>query len=88
MREFCEREVGYKRIELLRWDGWMAFLCELSYRRLVPSWLSKEIGDIHPVTIKNRVDMSSCLTPLSCKPLDRCMWQRLSINPTSCNTLI
>jgi hypothetical protein len=40
-------------------------------------------GDIHLVTIKDRVEVSSCLTQLSCKPLDHCMWQRLSINPTS-----
>ena len=41
------------------------------------------LEDIHLVTIKDRVDVSSCLTQLTCKPLDRCMWQRLSINPTS-----
>ena len=44
---------------------------------------ARRLGDIHPVIIKDRVDVSSCLTQLSCKPLDRCMWQRLSINPTS-----
>ena len=30
-------------------------------------------GDIHLVAFKDRVGVSSHLTPLSCKPLDRCM---------------
>ena len=30
-------------------------------------------GDIHLVTTKDRVGVSSHLTPLSCKPLDRYM---------------
>ena len=29
---------------MLRWDGWMTFLCELSYWRLVLLWLSKKVG--------------------------------------------
>ena len=68
---------------MLRWDGWMAFLCELSYWRLVPLWLSKEVGRYPSCHSKDRVDVSSGLTQLSYKPLERCVWQRLSINPTS-----
>ena len=54
-------------------------------RQMVCSYLCgwARLWDIHLVTIKDRVDVLSCLTQLSCKPLDCCMWQRLSINSTS-----
>ena len=64
-------------------DEWHS-LCGLSY--VGGSYLcgkAKRLGDIHLVTTKDRVDVSSCLTQLSCKPLDRCVWQRVSINSTS-----
>ena len=35
-------------------------------------------GDIHLITIKDGVGVSSHLTPLSCKPLDRCMGNGLA----------
>ena len=35
-------------------------------------------GDIHLVTTKDRVVVSSHLAPLSCKPLDRCMGNDLA----------
>ena len=41
------------------------------------------LGDIHLITIKDRVDVSYCLTQLIVQPLDRCVWQRLNINLTS-----
>ena len=50
--------------------GWTAFLCDLPIGVLVPVWQSKK-GDIHLVVSKDRVGVSSHLTPLSCKPLDR-----------------
>ena len=35
-------------------------------------------GDIHLVTPKDRVGVTSHLTPLSCKPLDHCMGNGLA----------
>jgi hypothetical protein len=40
------------------------------------------MGDIRLVMCKDRVDVSSCLTHFIVQPLDRCVRQRLSINPT------
>jgi hypothetical protein len=40
-------------------------------------------GDIYLVMCKDRVDVSSFLTHVIVQPLDRCVRQRLSINPTS-----
>ena len=51
-----------------RQDGWH-FPRDLPFGVLVPVWQSK--GDIHLVTTKDRVGVSSHLTPLLCKPLDR-----------------
>jgi len=48
----------------------MAFLCDLPIGVLVPVWQSEK-GDIHLVVSKDRVGVSSHLTLLSCKPLDR-----------------
>ena len=50
--------------------GWTAFLCDLPIGVLVPVWQSEK-GDIHLVVSKDRVGVSSHLTLLSCKPLDR-----------------
>ena len=41
------------------------------------------LGDIHLIIIKDRVDVSSFQAQLIVQPLDRCVWQRLSISPTS-----
>ena len=52
--------------------GWMTFLriwhlvCSCQCGRA-------KKGDIHLVVFKDRVGVTSHLTPLSCKPLDRCM---------------
>ena len=59
-----------------RRDGW--HFCEIC--QMVCSNLCGRArkGDIHLVTIKDRVGVSSHLTPLSCKPLDRCMGNGLA----------
>ena len=84
----CAR-VGREKVYLLKINErcvsmrWMVFLCELQGGVLVPLWLSKKDGRYPSCHSKDRVDVSSGLTQLSYKPLDRCVWQRLSINPTS-----
>ena len=65
-----------------RWDGWHFCVNCQKVCLYLCGW-ARRLGDIHLITIKDRVDVSSCLTQLSCKPLDHCVWQRLSINPTS-----
>ena len=51
-----------------RWDGWhFCVNCRMVCSNLC-GWARK--GDIHLVTIKDRVGVSSHLTLLSCKPLD------------------
>ena len=78
--------VGRENVEFLetkRKMRWMTLLCELPKGELVPLWLSKKVGRYPSCHSKDRVDVSSCLTQLSCKPLDHCMWQRLSIKTTS-----
>jgi len=39
--------------------------------------------DVRLVSFKDRVDVSSCLIQIIVQPLDPCVWQGLSINPTS-----
>jgi hypothetical protein len=48
---------------------------------LVPFWLNME--DIRFVLFKDRVNVSSCLTQFIVQPLDPCVWQGLSLSPTS-----
>ena len=65
-------KIGFLKDESRR-DGWH----DLPFGVLVPVWQGKE-GDIHLVTPKDRVGVTSHLTPLSCKPLDRCMGNGLA----------
>ena len=52
-----------------RWDGWHFCVICLWVCSCLCGKARK--GDIHLVTTKDRVGVSSHLTPLSCKPLDR-----------------
>ena len=66
---------GFSKDESRR-DGWhFSVIC-----RLVCSCRCGRArkGDIHLVVSKDRVGVSSHLTPLSCKPLDRCMGNGLA----------
>ena len=68
--------VGRKKVDLLKINEscvsmrWMAFLVNCQKVCLYLCGWARRLGDIHLVTIKDRVDVSSCLTQLSCKPLD------------------
>ena len=71
---------GRKNVEFskdeFRRDGWhFCVNCQMVYSYLC---CRARKGDIHLVTIKDRVGVPSCLTPLSCKPLDRCMGNGLA----------
>ena len=50
-------------------DGMDDISTDLPFGVLVPIWQGKE-GLIHLVVSKDRVGVSSHLTPLTCKPLD------------------
>ena len=52
------------------YTGWMAFLRICHLVCSCQCGRAKK-GDIHLVVSKDRVGVSSHLTPLSCKPLDR-----------------
>ena len=52
------------------WTGWMAFLRICHLVCSCQCGRAKK-GDIHLVVSKDRVGVSSHLTPLSCKPLGR-----------------
>ena len=69
MRVYVGRDKSGVFEKWFRQDGWhFRGICHL-----VCSCLCGRArkGDIHLVTIKDRVGVSSHLTPLSCKPLDR-----------------
>ena len=51
-------------------DGMDGISTDLPLGVPVPMWQGKE-GSYPSVASKDRVDVSSHLTPLSCKPLDR-----------------
>ena len=66
---------GFSKDESRR-DGWhLGVIC-----RLVCSCRCGRArkGDTHLVTPKDRVGVTSHLTPLTCKPLDRCMGNGLA----------
>ena len=69
--------MGREKVDLMKINErcvsmrWMVFLCELPKGVLVPLWLSGKVGRYPSCHSKDRVDVSSCLTQLSCKPLDR-----------------
>ena len=79
LKKMCEY-VGRDKSGVLksefRRDGW--HFCRICH--LVCSCLHGRArkGDIHLVITKDRVGVSSHLTPLSCKPLDRCMGNGLA----------
>ena len=69
MREYVGRDKsGFSKDEFRR-DGWHFYGFAIWCARA--NVVRARKGDIHLVTPKDRVGVTSHLTPLSCKPLDR-----------------
>ena len=63
-----EKMWNFRKMNLDGMDDTFCVNCRMVCSNLC-GWASK--GDIHLVTTKDRIGVSSHLTPLSCKPLDR-----------------
>jgi hypothetical protein len=71
--------LGYFGKRVKNWIDKMD-VCVRSMGELVPFWLSS--WEMSILSLRTRLrDISP--GPIIVQPLDRCMWQRLSINPTN-----